>query len=289
MDAAQDTDSLFDGSTFVDLSHWRKVAVSGRDAFSWLNALITADIAGLGPGQARRSLLLSPTGRVRAEFHVTVPGGQVVLVQDPEQPRSVLDLLAPYVLSSDVALEDRTTDVGLLALPGHEDAPDLPSAAASRPSVLGPGLDVVLPAEDHRAALSRLALTCRQAGNEEIEAWRIAAGIPRVGIDATEEDLPQEVRLEGAVSFDKGCFLGQEAVAKVRNLGHPRRLLVQVETEAHGSLSAGDPIVAGGGEVGQITSASTTESGSRALARVRWDARQGPFETLSGEPLRVRS
>jgi tRNA-modifying protein YgfZ len=280
-------DSLFDGATFVDLSHWRKIAVSGGDTFVWLNSLITADIEDLGPGRARRSLLLSPTGRVRAEFTVTVPRGTVVLVQDPEQPRSILDLLTPYVLSSDVELEDRTLDLGLLAFPRRETLPVAPGAAFSRPSVLGPGVDVILLAEDHRALSPGFAKSYRTAGNEELEAWRIAAGLPRVGIDVTEEDLPQESRLEEAVSFDKGCFLGQEAVAKVRNLGHPRRVLLSLEADR--GLSPGDPIMVNGDEVGRITSASATEIGSVSLGRVKWDARMGPFRTAGGQPLRVLS
>lgn len=281
------TDPLFDGKTFVDLSHWRKIAVSGGDAFDWLNSLISADIDDLAPGRSRRSLLLSPTGRVRAEFTVTLPGGSLVLVQDPEQPRSILDLLAPYVLSSDVELEDRTNALALLAFPHREIPPNAPGAAFSSPSVLGQGVDVILLAEDHKVLAPGFAKSYRQAGNEELEAWRIAAGLPRVGIDVTEEDLPQESRLEDAVSFDKGCFLGQEAVAKVRNLGHPRRVLLRLEADR--SLSPGDPIMANGDEVGRITSASGTEIGSVGLGRVKWDVRVGPFHTAGGEALRVRS
>jgi folate-binding protein YgfZ len=210
-----------------------------------------------------------------------------VLVQDPEQPRSILDLLAPYVLSSDVQLEDRTIDLALLAFPNREIPPDAPGAALSSPSVLGPGVDVILPDDDHEVLAAGFAKSYRQAGNEELEGWRIAAGLPRVGIDVTEEDLPQESRLEEAVSFDKGCFLGQEAVAKVRNLGHPRRVLLKLEADR--SMSPGDPIMADGGEVGRITSASATEIGSVGLGRVKWDARVGPFHTAAGDALRVRS
>jgi len=198
-----------------------------------------------------------------------------------------MDLLTPYVLSSDVELEDRTLDLGLLAFPRRETLPVAPGAAFSSPSVLGPGVDVILLAEDHRALSLEFAKSYRTAGNEELEAWRIAAGLPRIGIDVTEEDLPQESRLEEAVSFDKGCFLGQEAVAKVRNLGHPRRVLLSLEADR--SLSPGDPIMVNGDEVGRITSASGTEIGSVSLGRVKWDARVGPFRTAGGQPLRVRS
>src|SRR6266540_722172 len=82
---------LSTGWAFADLSSWRKVAVSGGDAFEWLNDLVSADLSGLGPNRARRSLLLSPTGRIRAEFTVAAPDGPLMLVQDPDQPRSMMD------------------------------------------------------------------------------------------------------------------------------------------------------------------------------------------------------
>src|SRR5919199_4022863 len=93
---------LRDGRAVVDLSFWRTVAVSGRDAWTWLNDLASADLSALGPGRARRSLLLSPTGRVRADFTVAVADGDPLLIQDPAQPASAAALLSRYVLSSEV-------------------------------------------------------------------------------------------------------------------------------------------------------------------------------------------
>jgi tRNA-modifying protein YgfZ len=88
------------------------------------------------------------------------------------------------------------------------------------------------------------------------------------------------------VSFDKGCFLGQEAVARVRNLGHPRRALVRLEGDE--ALSPGQPVFAAGQEAGTITSAAVDHGSSVALARVRWPLRHGPFRTGAGRPLRIR-
>ena len=88
------------------------------------------------------------------------------------------------------------------------------------------------------------------------------------------------------MSFDKGCFLGQEAVAKVRNLGHPRRVVIGVEAEA--TLSAGDPVLIDGEEAGTITSAAVQGGRSVALARVPWRHREGSFTARDGAPLRRR-
>ncbi|HXF56505.1 MAG TPA: hypothetical protein VNO34_02825 [Actinomycetota bacterium] len=275
------------GKAFVDLSSWRKVGVSGTEALSWLQDLVTADLRDLAPGRARQALLLSPTGRVRAAFTVAVPGGSVLLLQDPAQP-SVGDLLAPYVLSSDVRLDDRTEELALFAFPGLEAEPSAPGTAASSPSCLGAGVDLLALAEDHDSLLASLSRAYRLAGPEDLEVWRVRAGLPRLGVDVTEEDLPWEGGLEGAVALDKGCYLGQEAVARVRNLGHPRRLLLALEADA--PVAAGEPVVAEADEVGRVTSAAPAPGGTGTLllARVRWEARDLPLRTRGGTELRPR-
>ena len=219
---------LASGKAFADLTSWRKIAVSGADAVDWLNDLISADISDLASGRARRSLLLSRTGAVQAEFTVAVPGGNLLLIQDPEQP-SVQDLLERYVLSSDVELEDRTDQLALFAFPGRTSEPDAPGTEVSVPSALGAGVALVALAEDHEPILSRLSKVYPVGSPEDVEAWRIGAGIPRLGVDILDGDLPQEAGLREEVSLHKGCYLGQEAVAKLENLGRPRRVVVPFE------------------------------------------------------------
>ena len=278
--------SLGSGQAFADLSFWRKVAVSGSDALAWLDSLVSADLSDLAPGRARQSLLLSPTGRIRAAFTVVQFGQTVLLLQDPKQPKPVDKLLATYVLSSDVALEDRTESVALFAFPGRPRAPDVPGAIASAPSCLGIGIDLLVPSEGHDSVQASLR-NYAHVGNEAVEAWRIRAGLPRFGVDVFEEDLPQEGGLSSAVSFDKGCYLGQEAVAKVQNLGHPRRLVMSLV--AHGSVSPGDPVLSDGSEAGEVTSVVRDADGAVVLARVKWEARHGSFGTTRGTQLTPRA
>lgn len=276
-------EALLTGRAFVDLSSWRKLAVTGNDAFSWLNDLVSADLTGLRTGESRRSLLLSPTGQVRADFAVLGVQRGFLLLQDPTQPHQIDAVLERYVLSSDVALEDRTDHVALFAIPNRSERPDLAGAELSTPSCLGDGTDVLVPMDRHADVAAVLAQSLRRAELEDVEAWRIFRGVPRFGVDVAEEDLPQEGALQEAVSFDKGCYVGQEAVAKVRNLGHPRRLLLHVEAAAE--VSPGEPVCVGDAEVGRVTSAARTPKGTRALATVRWTAKAGPFMTAEGAVL----
>jgi folate-binding protein YgfZ len=221
---------------------------------------------------------------VRAAFTVTFSGGSFLLLQDPLQPRSVLELLEPYVLSSDVRLEDRSEGLAVFALPGLDESPDLPGGASSTPSALGRGIDAICPAEERERVLASFSRTFVAASEDDVEAWRVAAGVPRFGIDGEEGDLPMECGLEDAVSREKGCFPGQEAVAKVRNLGHPRRVLLHLE--ATEPVRAGEAVTADGGDVGVVTSAARFGDRWRALARVRWEARASPLRTGSGALLR---
>ena len=270
---------------FVDLSPWWKLEVSGPDARSWLNDLVSADVGPSEPGDARRSLLLSPTGRIRAEFTVVRRNEGFVLLQDPRQARFVGELLDPYVLSSAVELADRTRHLALFSLPAvAEPPPVVGGAVPSSPSCLGAGMDLMAGAAGGTELRSVLSARFREAGLDEAERWRILSGIPRFGVDAVEEDLPAEGGLQSAVAFDKGCYLGQEAVAKVRNLGHPRRILASLA--ADGPVGPGDAVFGPRGEAGRITSAA--EHGGRwlALARLAWGAREGPFRAASGPALR---
>ena len=283
--------ALEDGRAFVDLSMWRKVRIGGSDAMAWLNDLLSADLDGMAPGTSRRSLLLSPTGRVRAEVSVLADDRGFVLVQDPAQDGGIDDALAPYVLSSDVELNDVTAGLGLLAFPGvpPDRASNVGKGLVSTPSVLGPGVDLLSAPEDVEAGMagaSRAGLT--EATLEALEAWSIRRGRPRVGVDLGPDALPHEAAVGDLIGYHKGCFLGQEAVAKVRNLGHPPFVLLAVS--GNGPLSPGDPVRADGADVGLVTSADVTGAPeTAAIVRVRWASRDADLRSADGQPLAVRA
>jgi tRNA-modifying protein YgfZ len=237
----------------------RVVAVRGVDAERWLNDLVTAGVADIPQGSSVRSLILTPTGRIRAEFHVLrLPDG-FLLVQGSDQREPVDEILARYVLSSAVEL----------------------SAGDARP-VFAPGDD------GWRAALDP------PAGSVEVaaavaERWRIEHAIVVFPVDLDRDSLPAEAGLDVPPVTDtaKGCFLGQESVARVRNLGHPTRVVLPAT--ADGSVRAGDVLVAGATRVGVVTSAAERSDATAAvLARVRWDARDLELRTRAGVVLTPR-
>ncbi len=277
---------LDDERGYVELDDTALTLVSGADARAWLHDLVTTDVESLARFHTRPSLLLGPTGRIRASFHVLGLGERdLLLAQGPDQPSAIADLLAPYVLSSEVTLGP--SRLRIFAFAPAIDPPEwLPDAF--RPSVLGDGVDVLAGAseddvfQDLRDRLESSGLV--SLGREAVEARRVRRGEPRFPVDLDADSLPAEAGWDGPPVTDrtKGCFLGQEAVAKVANLGHPTRLVLAVAADV--PLRPGDGLFDDGTAVGSVTSASGTEG----IARVAWSAREGRLSTASGAPVRRR-
>ncbi|MGZ4149343.1 MAG: CAF17-like 4Fe-4S cluster assembly/insertion protein YgfZ [Actinomycetota bacterium] len=268
-----------EGRAFADLSGWWKLRVSGGDAVSWLQDLLSADVAALPAGAAGPSLLLTPTGRVRAALWVARLDDAVVLLQPADQPEPAGRILDPYALSSDVTLTDATDLEGLSCVPDR--AAGLLDGVRVAPSWLGSGVDVVAPAADARAALARAGLTALD--EDAVETLRILSGRPRMGVDFGPEHLAAEAGMDVAIAYDKGCYLGQESVAKVRNLGHPPSVLRRVGARTF--LRAQDRVLADGAEAGTVTSAAVRDGRCIAFVRVRWGARDRPLASSDGTAL----
>lgn len=249
--------ALDEGRACLSLIAFRTVDVAGTDAGAWLQDLVTADVLALEPGGAVRSLLLGPTGRIRADLHALREPGRFLLLQALDQPTPVDGLLAPYVLSSDVTLRERPNP-DLVAVPRV-------GGWAFRPSGAD-GLEPVSP--------------------DALEAWRIRHGVARFPVDLDEDSLPAEAGLDDGIVIDrtKGCYLGQESVAKVRNLGHPARVVLGLRAE--GPVRPGDPVLAEGAEVGVVTSVEPAGGRGGAIARVRWAARDAELRAAGGAALR---
>ena len=245
----------------VGLQGWGLTEIRGADAEGWLNDLVTASVDRLAEGEALRSFLLSPTGRIRADVYVLPAraGEGFLLLQGPGQPDAIADLLAPYVLSSEGAL-----------------APSDPSGLD-----LGPRPGPVWTAgwEADAGAVT--------AGPEALESWRIRHGLASFPGDLDRDSLPAEAGLdvEPVIDRTKGCYLGQESVARVRNLGHPPRVVLGVRAET--PLRPGSPVRSNGADVGLVTSVEP-RAGLTGIVRIRWDARERELLADGGIPLERR-
>jgi folate-binding protein YgfZ len=260
----------------VDRSHRGVVRISGPDRLSWLHSLTTQHLEALPSGTTARALILSPNGHVQHELTLTDDGTATWIHVEPGTAAAVVEFLESMRFMLRVETADVTADYAVLTVagPGRAEAAG-PAAEAAVAVTDGPvGTDYVVP----RAGLAAIAdevraRGARLAGTWAYEALRIAAHEPRFGLDTDHKTIPHEVGwIDSAVHLTKGCYRGQETVARVHNLGHPPRRLVFLHLD--GSVDRlpahGDPVELDGKTVGSVGSAARHwELGPVALALVR--------------------
>jgi len=259
---------LTDGTGFVDLSHRPVLQITGADRMSWLHSLCTQHLESTGPGVSSTALFLSPRGRVEHAIYLVTTEDAVWLHTEPGAADALRQFLESMRFMLRVEITDRTDEFALVWRPGPPSGHHLTRAAVDS---LG-GHEVFLP----RAELPALLAGDEAgppAGLWAYEALRIVAHVPRFGLDTDDRAIPNEMNwLGSAVHLDKGCYRGQETVARVNNLGRPPRRLVFLYLD--GSVddlpSHGSAVSLDGREVGAIgSSARHFEFGPVALALVR--------------------
>ena len=274
-------------AALFDLGHRDVLAVTGTDAASWLHSLTSQDFLSLAPGASSESLILSPQGHVEHHFAVTRQadtehGDVLYLDTEPGRGAALLQYLDSMRFWS--AVEVATADIALLRLVGPRSG-DAVSAAAtaalftrSTPDAASAdGTDVTLAiprAAFGASASAALATGARAAGSWAADALRIPTRVARLGIDTDDRTIPNETRwLAAAVHLNKGCYRGQETVARVSNLGRPPRRLVVLNLDGsvdHLPATGDDVVTDVGRTVGRVgTVAHHHELGPIALALVK--------------------
>jgi hypothetical protein len=238
--------ALSAGTATVDLSHRPVVRIAGADRLTWLNDLTTQQLLGLGPQVWTQALILSPHGHVEHHLHLVDDGSAVWAHVEPGTATELVGYLERMRFMNRVEVSDVSADWAVL----HH-----------------AGVDRLVP----RAELS--SYDGELAGVSAYEALRVAARRPRLGVDTDHRTIPNEVGWLGrAVHLDKGCYRGQETVARVYNLGRPPRRLVLLHLDGSESELpvTGDAVVYDGREVGRVGSAVRHhELGPIALALVK--------------------
>jgi folate-binding protein YgfZ len=254
-DVTAEYHALHSAAAVIDGQHLM-VRVAGADAQSFLDSLLSQDLTGLDDGRVVRSLLLGPRGKLRALLWVARLGEAFLLVADPEPAASVVADLTRFKLRVDVVIDPPVPAVDLLG-PGADEligsrlgegprvALSAPLGSLSRHFILHAGLDEVA------------AAGARPVGLLAHTAVRVEMGEPVMGVDVDEATIPQEAGLEAdAVSFTKGCYLGQELVARIDSRGHVNRYLRGVVLAENVLPPEGADVIAGEATVGSITSVS---------------------------------
>jgi folate-binding protein YgfZ len=301
--------------------------VSGGDRVRWLNGMITNDVAALAPGTRASgcyAALLTPQGRIVTDLHVCVRSDELWLELPASRLAAALERLSKLIIADDVRLVDRSHELARLALEGpgaravladalgpHQAsvldglAPDAcadihlagaPAVVAAYGLTGEPGFQLFLPAagSPREAAYDRLMTAGARhglvvGGTEALELLRVESGLPIAGAELTEDVLPPEARLERAISYTKGCYTGQEIIARLRSRGQVAHLLVGIASEGPAPLRRGQAIHAGGEAIGEITSAVVSPiAGPIALGFVRRaHAEPGTAVTVEGRAAHV--
>jgi folate-binding protein YgfZ len=241
--------------------------VTGDDPIAFLDATTTQDLTGLSKGDSVLTCMLDEKGRVQAEMRATVLDDGTVMI-DAEQPArdAITGWLAKIAPLSGCEVIEESDQWNVVALFGTSSAP---SGAVPLASDWGPSdLDVLSSTDE--------AFEGDELDPAEYDAARIAAGRPRFGIDFDERTHIAETPLIGrAVSFTKGCYPGQESVARVNNLGRVRKRLVGLEIAGNVVPEPGTALSVEGQEVGRITSATAWEGRAFAIGPLRSDVHDG--------------
>ena len=259
----------------VDRSHRGVAAVPGEDRLTWLHTLTSQHLLTLDEGAHTEALILDLQGRVEHHLMVSQVDATVWLDTEPERLGGLLSYLQQMVFWSKVQPRDATEELAVLSLLGPVSAELLDRVGELGGFVrAGEGqADLLVPRAELTTAWQRLVdAGAAPAGTWAYEALRVAALRPRLGVDTDERTIAHEVGWVGrAVHLDKGCYRGQETVARVANLGRPPRRMVLLHLESPETLpSTGDPVHAGERVVGRVgTVATHHELGPIALALLK--------------------
>ncbi len=270
------------GAALFEAPQLGTIAIEGKDRQSWLNGLVTCDVMKVAPGSAAYGLAVVKVGRIITDLFVLDAGERLLLGLPREKVEPLREHLEQYLMMEDAVHED-VSDSYAWAFAHGPKAEKLFAELLPRHGGFSGAVDLlgfggaaaVLP-PDRLAKMLDEAVT--EGGSDVVrgsesdwEALRITRHLPRFGIDFDEKTYPQEASLEKlAVSFQKGCYLGQEVVCRLEMRGHVSRKIVPLAVEGEGVPAKGAEVKADDRVIGNVTSATQGPDGVIALAMIRY-------------------
>lgn len=300
--------ALRERAAYIDLTGRGNIRVAGEDRARLLHAMCTNNVEKLQPGTGCYAFFLTAQGRILADANIYCMPDYLLLDTEPGTKDRLMEHLDKYIIADDAWLEDFTADTAVINVEGPEAEACLKTLGAPAAHVPftvaewghcfvthatytgGSGYSVMLPVEQVESLHQMLEQAgVVQATPEEADTVRLENGKPRFGIDFSEAYIPHETQQLQAVSFEKGCYLGQEIVERVRSRGQVNRRLVRLEFDSAQAPVPGSKIEAEGKDAGEVTSAAFSPALGNAigLGYVRAAALNSPL-TAGGFNGRVR-
>jgi folate-binding protein YgfZ len=274
--------SLLQGCGIYDLGFRAHLSITGGDRIRWMNGMVTNNIRDLAVGHGAYAFLLNPQGRILGDLHIYNRGESLLVETDRSQVEKIVATFDHFIIMDDVQVSDVSEKQGVLGLAGPGSRELLNCAGIAVPEmqplqVLAAKCDcdcaclqcTVIQGEDsaresyelwldpkdvYKTWQALLAAGATAVGSQALEMQRIAAGVPLYGVDIRERDLPQETEQARALNFNKGCYVGQEIVERIRSRGNVHRKFTGFVAEGVAEISMGAKIISGEKEVGEITS-----------------------------------
>jgi folate-binding protein YgfZ len=273
--------ALRSGCGVYDLGFRAKISLTGGDCVRWLNGMVTNNIRDLSVDQGLYAFLLNPQGHILGDMYAYNRGESITVDTDCGQAEKILATFDHYIIMDDVEVANLSEELTALGVAGPKTHEVLTAAGFQIPemqalqmkSVTWQGAECTLvrgedaervsyeisiPSDSVRRLWDALrAAGAAPVGSEALELHRIVSGVPRYGVDIRERDLPQETEQARALNFNKGCYVGQEIVERIRSRGAVHRKFTGFLAEGAAQIAAGNKIIAGEKEVGEITSAAS--------------------------------
>jgi len=287
---------MLEGCGIYDLGFRAWISLTGGDRMRWMNGMVTNNIRDLAVGHGVYAFLLNPQGRILGDMSAYNQGEALIVVTDRSQAEKVIATFDHYIIMDDVEVTNISEKQTAIGLSGPRARGILNKAGIEVPNLqplqmITPQCSCdcscvqctvvhgdeapqesyeiwLAPQDVYKTWQALLALGVTPVGSEALEMQRVVAGIPLYGVDIRERDLPQETEQMRALNFNKGCYVGQEIVERIRSRGNVHRKFTGFLVEGAAAIAAGDKIVSGEKEVGEITSAAAlrTPSGEQTIA-----------------------
>src|SRR5580692_6099684 len=287
--------ALLGGCGVYDLGFRARISLTGGDRVRWLNGMVTNNIRDLASGRGLYAFLLNPQGRILGDMSVYNLGEKLVVETDRSQVEKIVATFDHYIIMDDVEVADVTAEQTALGLSGPKSRAVLNAAGIEVPEMqplqmISPQCNCdcgcvectvvrgenaqqesyeiwLAPQDVYKTWQALVAAGATPTGSEALEMQRIVAGIPLYGVDIRERDLPQETEQMRALNFNKGCYVGQEIVERIRSRGNVHRKFTGFLIDGATDVVVGTKIISGEKEVGEVTSAAVlrTSSGGRTF------------------------
>lgn len=265
----------------ADISHLGRLRITGKDRISFLNGLLTNDVSQLKENGGQRTALLNSKARVLADLHLYAQHDGLLVDTGESAGPHVKEILDRFIITEDVKIHDATQDLVQMSVQGPRSSQAIkqilgaeaqnlkqleqvslgPSTIIARDRTGQSGYDIILPVLEadpvwHGFLLNGAEIGLNPVGSEALEILRLEAGYPKYAADIDENTIVLEAGFKDALNFTKGCYLGQEVVARATHIGRVNKQLVRLEVETKEPVAPRSKLMSDGREAGFITSAA---------------------------------